>query len=129
MAEQLTVCMVDDDASVRDALAVFLEVAGFDVLAFESGETFLEEADACATSQRVLVLDERLGGMSGLDVQAELKRRGVSIPIIFITGHGDRRMAQTALEQGAVSFLEKPFHHEDLLNSVRKAVGLLRAEQ
>lgn len=124
MADKVTVWMVDDDPSVRDALAVFLEIAGFDVVAFDSGETFLAKAEAGTRTPRVLVLDQRLGGMSGLDVQVELKRRGLAIPIIFITGHGDTRMAQAALREGAVAFLEKPFHHKDLLESIEKAAGL-----
>jgi FixJ family two-component response regulator len=116
--------MVDDDPSVRDALAVFLEIAGFDVLAFESGESLLARAQTRGALPRVLLLDQRLGaGMSGLEVQSELKRRGISIPIIFITGHGDARMARAALEQGAASFLEKPFHHKELLETIDKVTG------
>lgn len=126
--DKLSVWMVDDDPSVRDALAVFLEIAGFDVLAFESGESLLARAQARAQARgawpRVLLLDQRLGaGMSGLEVQSELKRRGISIPIIFITGHGDARMARAALEQGAASFLEKPFHHKELLETIDKVTG------
>lgn len=122
--ERPSVWMVDDDPSVRDALGVFLEIAGFDVLAFESGESFLACPQLGGARPRVLLLDQRLGGgMSGLDVQAELNRRGVSIPIVFITGHGDARMAQAALQQGAASFLEKPFHHKDLLDSIEKAAA------
>lgn len=122
--ERLSIWMVDDDPSVRDALGVFLEIAGFDVLAFESGESFLACTQLGGARPRVLLLDQRLGGgMSGLDVQAELNRRGVSIPIVFITGHGDARMAQAALQQGAASFLEKPFHYKDLLDSIEKAAA------
>lgn len=122
--DKLSVWMVDDDPSVRDALAVFLEIAGFDVLAFESGESLLARAQTRGAWPRVLLLDQRLGaGMSGLEVQSELKRRGISIPIIFITGHGDARMARAALEQGAASFLEKPFHHKELLETIDKVTG------
>lgn len=128
--DKLSIWMVDDDPSVRDALLVFLQIAGFDVLAFESGESLLERAESGGVAPGVLLLDQRLGaGMSGLDVQAELNRRGVTVPIIFITGHGDARMAQAALEQGAASFLEKPFHYQDLLNSIEKAAGQRSSDQ
>jgi FixJ family two-component response regulator len=116
--------MVDDDASVRDALIVYLEIAGYDVRGFESGESLLERTQIGGPRPQVLLLDQRLGpGMSGLEVQSELRRRGIAIPIIFITGHGDARMARIALEQGAASFLEKPFHYKELLASIERAAG------
>jgi FixJ family two-component response regulator len=119
-----SIWMVDDDASVRDALIVYLEIAGYDVRAFESGESLLERTQVSGPKPQVLLLDQRLGpGMSGLEVQSELRRRGIAIPIIFITGHGDARMARTALEQGAAYFLEKPFHYKELLASIERAAG------
>jgi len=111
--------LVDDDATVCHALSVFLESSGYSVRSFLSAEAFLEETEDAA--EGVILLDQRMKGMSGLELQAELARRGVALPIIFITGHGDVQMSVKAIKAGAIDFLEKPFNNEDLLASIREA--------
>ena len=114
-----TIFLVDDDAAVCHALSVFLEASGYSVRTFPSAEAFLEEAEDVA--EGVMLLDQRMTGMSGLELQAELARRGIDLPIIFITGHGDVQMSVKAVKAGAIDFLEKPFSDEDLLASIREA--------
>jgi two-component system response regulator FixJ len=111
--------LVDDDAAVCHALSVFLESSGYSVKSFPSAEAFLEEADGAVES--VMLLDQRMTGMSGLELQAELARRGIALPVIFITGHGDVQMSVKAIKAGAIDFHEKPFNNEDLLASIRAA--------
>jgi RNA polymerase sigma factor (sigma-70 family) len=101
-----TIFLVDDDA-------------GYSVRTFLSAEAFLEEAEDAA--EGVMLLDQRMIGMSGLELQAELARRGIDLPIIFITGHGDVQMSVKAIKAGAINFLEKPFSDEDLIASIREA--------
>ena len=120
MQKNRTVLLVDDDAAVCHALSVFLETSGYGVKTFPSAEAFLEDA-AASTVEGVMLLDQRMTGMSGLELQAELGRRGIELPIIFITGHGDVRMSVKAVRAGAINFLEKPFSNEDLLASIREA--------
>ena len=109
-----------DDAAVCHALSVFLESSGYSVRSFFSAETFLEETEDAA--EGVILLDQSMtGGMSGLELQAELARRGIALPIIFITGHGGVQMSVKAIKAGAIDFLEKPFNNEDLLASIREA--------
>jgi len=110
---------VDDDAAVCHALSVFLEASGYSVRMFPSAEAFLEVADS--TTEGVILLDQRMTGMSGLELQAELARRGSDLLIIFITGHGDVQMSVKAVKAGAIDFLEKPFSNEALLASIREA--------
>jgi RNA polymerase sigma factor (sigma-70 family) len=121
MTANTTIFLVDDDPAVRDALAVFLEGSGFRVSQFDSAEAFL--ANTRGTSDGVLVLDQRMGGMSGLELQEELKARNIELPTIFITGHGDVQMSVTAMKEGAVDFLEKPFRNCDLLAGIEAAVA------
>jgi FixJ family two-component response regulator len=116
-----TVFVVDDDDAVRDSLGMFLDAVGFTVETFESAEAFLRRLNG--TKRSVLVLDQRLGGMSGLELQAELVRRGVQLPTIFITGHGDAQMSATAMKQGAIDVLNKPFHNDALLASIHKGLA------
>lgn len=113
------VYLVDDDMAVCHALSVFLESCGYLVRAFPSAEAFLSAA--AGIKDGVMLLDQRMTGMSGLDLQAELARRGIDHPIIFITGHGDVQMSVKAVKAGAIDFLEKPFSNEDLLASIREA--------
>jgi len=120
MQENRTVFLVDDDVAVCHALSVFLEASGYGVKTFPSAEAFLEHA-AGSTVDGIMLLDQRMTGMSGLELQAELTRRGVELPIIFITGHGDVRMSVKAVKAGAINFLEKPFSNEDLLASIKEA--------
>ncbi|MCK5308966.1 MAG: response regulator, partial [Zetaproteobacteria bacterium] len=91
--------LVDDDATVCHALSLFLEVSGYGVKTFLSAEAFLEDA-AGSTVDGIMLLDQCMTGMSGLELQAELTRRGIDLPIIFITGHGDVRMSVKAVKAG-----------------------------
>jgi FixJ family two-component response regulator len=116
-----TVYVVEDDAAVRDALAQLLEGKRFRVKLFESAERFLE---ACEPGQAgCLVLDLRLPGMSGIDLQAALAARGIDLPIIFLTGHGDVPSSVRALRAGAVDFLQKPADSRTLLDRVGEALA------
>src|ERR1043166_4886470 len=115
-----TVYVVDDNAAVRDSLAYLFRSVGLAMRAYESAEDFLKEYDTAWPG--CLVLDVRMPGMSGEDLQAELRGRGSVLPIIFLTGHGDVPMAVKALQHGAVDFLEKPVQQEVLVDRVRKAL-------
>jgi FixJ family two-component response regulator len=114
------VFVVDDDSSMREALADLMTSVGLSVKAFESAREFLEykrpDTPAC------LVLDVRLPDLSGLDLQRELYRTGTPIPIVFVTGHGDIPMSVRAMKEGAVEFLTKPFRDQDLLDAVQYAI-------
>ncbi len=115
------VYVVDDDGAVRDSLRWLLESAGYRVTATGTAERFLLEympgAAVC------LVLDVRLPGMSGLDLQRELNRRHESLPIIFITGHGDVQAAAEAMKNGAWQFLQKPVADAQLVSLIRRAAS------
>jgi FixJ family two-component response regulator len=121
------VFVVDDDASLREALKSLLRSVGLRVEVFGSAADFLKnklpDAAAC------LVLDVRLPGVSGLDFQAELAKADIHIPIIFITGHGDIPMTVRAMKAGAVEFLTKPFRDQDLLDAVQIALERDRARR
>lgn len=120
MKRNETVHLVDDDAAVRHALGVFLESAGFEVCEYSSATAFLDE---CAGIKGgVLLLDQRMPGMSGMELQARLRQLGVFMPVIFITGHGDIQMSVAAMKAGAMDFLEKPFDNSELLQSIREAL-------
>jgi FixJ family two-component response regulator len=112
-----TVFVIDDDASLREALTRLFRSVGLQVTAFASPAEFLHhkrgEAPSC------LVLDVRLPGLSGLDFQAELTRAKIDIPIVFMTGHGDIPMSVRAMKAGAVEFLPKPFRDQDMLDAVQ----------
>ena len=120
MNTKLPIFLVDDDAAVRDALCLYLEGIGFVVRTFDSAEAFLSGIDGM--EHGVLVLDQRMTGMSGLELQAELKARSVEMPTIFITGHGDVPMSVRAMKEGATDFLEKPFRNSDLLTSIEQVL-------
>jgi len=111
--------LVDDDAAACHALSVFLEASRYNVQTFPSAEAFLEESGDVPDG--IMLLDHRMTGMSGLDLQAELAKRGISLPIIFLTGHGDVQTSVKAVKAGAIDFIEKPFNNEDLLASIREA--------
>jgi FixJ family two-component response regulator len=121
------VIVVDDDESVREALQGLLRSVGLQVVVFGSVPEFLAADLSC--SPRCLVLDVRLPGQSGLDLQAELAKAGVSLPIIFITGHGDIPMSVRAMKAGAVEFLTKPFRDQDLLDAIQVALSQDRSQQ
>jgi FixJ family two-component response regulator len=112
-----TIFVVDDDASVRDAISNLLESVGLRAKGFESTEAFWKAPRPSAPS--CLVLDVRLPGVNGLEFQEQLAKANVSIPIIFITAHGDVPMTSRAMKAGAIEFLMKPFQKEDLLAAVR----------
>ena len=121
------VFVVDDDASVRSSLKFLLSTVGLHVESFDSADTFLHKNPPDAPS--CLVLDVRLPGLSGLDFQRELAARGIHIPIVFLTGHGDIPMSVRAMKAGAVEFLTKPFRDQDLLDAVRIALERDRARR
>jgi FixJ family two-component response regulator len=115
-----TIIVVDDDTAVREAIRNLLRSVGLDVLDFASVPAFLAakipEGPCC------LILDIRMPGRSGLDLQDDLVKAGVRIPIIFITGHGDIPMTVRAMKAGAVEFLAKPFRDQDLLDAIQTAL-------
>ena len=113
-----TVYVVDDDEAVRDSLKWLLEASDYRVELYDSGESFIAKYDPKAIA--VLVLDVRMPGMSGLEVQERLLARDADLPIIFITGHGDVSMAVNALKRGAVDFIEKPFEQAALKQLVER---------
>ena len=115
-----TVFIVDDDAAVRDSLGLLLRSMGLPVETFESGRAFLDAGRD--SRQGCLVLDIRMPGMSGLELQQELVARHSLLPIIFITGHGDVPMAVEAMQAGAVDFIQKPFRDQDLLDRINQAL-------
>jgi FixJ family two-component response regulator len=114
------VIIIDDDRTVREALQGLLETIDLDVRLFASPEAFLKggEVDRSAC----IVMDIRLPGLGGFDVQAELARQGSRLPIIFITGYGDVRMSVRAMKAGAVDFLPKPFRDQDMIDAVTAAI-------
>jgi len=114
------VYVVDDDVSVREALASLIGSVALSVECFASPQEFLRRRKRDGPS--CLVLDVRMPGLSGLDLQRELARMGQAIPIIFISAHGDIPMAVRAMKAGAVEFLAKPFRDEDLLDAIRQAL-------
>jgi FixJ family two-component response regulator len=114
------VYVVDDDVSVREALASLIGSVSLNVECFASPQEFLRRRNSDGPS--CLVLDVRMPGLSGLDLQRELVRTAQPIPIIFISGHGDIPMAVGAMKAGAIEFLAKPFRDEDLLDAIRQAL-------
>ncbi len=125
------VSVVDDDESVRESLPDLVRQFGFAVEAFSSAEAFL--ASDSVSDTRCLILDIAMSGMSGSDLQQELMRRKRDIPIVFITGHGDKSVRARVLERGAVECLFKPFSETALLEALRAAfqasVSLLQREE
>jgi FixJ family two-component response regulator len=119
------VYVVDDDSSMREALSSLIRSIGLAVVTFPSAQDFLDYT--MADSAACLVLDVRLPGLSGLDLQRELTRSKANIPIIFITGHGDIPMSVRAMKAGAAEFLPKPFREEDLLDAIRLSLERDRA--
>ena len=117
---QPVVVIIDDDPDIRDALQGLVETVGLQAASFATAPEFLSskrpEGPCC------IVLDVRLPGLSGLDFQQELARENIPIPIIFITGHGDIPMSVRAMKAGAVEFLTKPLHDQDLLDAIQAAL-------
>ena len=119
---QSIVFVIDDDASVRQALQSLLRSVGLQAQVFGSTAEFLNTELPDVAS--CLVLDVRLPGVSGLDFQSELAKAEISVPIIFITGHGDIPMSVKAMKAGAVEFLTKPFRDQELLDAIQVALSL-----
>ena len=115
-----TVFVVDDDAAVRDAMQWLIESVGLSVRVFPSAPEFLDAYDTRMPG--CLLLDMRMPGMSGLALQQQLVERGINLPVIVITGHGDVQMAVQAMKLGAVEFIEKPFSDDLLLDRIQQAV-------
>ena len=127
MAESIpTVFVVDDNPSIRESLSLLLSSAGYSVNTFASAKEFLE-SEHSTSGPACLVLDVKMPGISGLDLQKELTSRNYAIPVIFITGHGDIPMSVQAMKKGAVDFLSKPFDDGQLLDAVK--VALLKDSQ
>jgi len=116
------VSVVDDDESIRESLPDLLRELGFAVDVFASGEEFLASDQRQWT--RCLILDVAMPGMSGIELQEELTRRGLAIPIVFITGQPDEEVRPRVLAAGAVDYLHKPFHEAALIRAVNAAVGV-----
>lgn len=126
-ANEQLVFIVDDDDDFRDSLEVLFDSVGIETEGFSSADSFLEGYDPSRAA--CLVLDIRMPGRSGLDLQAELNRRGSRLPILFMTGHGDVPMAVRAMKAGATDFLSKPFSHQDLLDRVQRALETAARER
>jgi two-component system, LuxR family, response regulator FixJ len=119
-----TVFVVDDDRAMRESLSWLLDSVGLHVRSYATAADFLADYDPAQPG--CLVLDVRMPGMSGLDLQAELARRGVELPTIVITGHAEVSMAVRAVKSGAIDFIEKPFSDQLLLDRVRQALEMDR---
>src|SRR5580698_7458833 len=119
-----TVFIVDDDADVRESLQELLESVGLQSQSFGTAQEFL--AVRRGDSPSCLILDVRLPGISGLELQHELKRGRIRIPIVFLTAHADVPMSVKAMKSGAVEFLTKPFRHQDLLDAVQRSLTRAR---
>jgi RNA polymerase sigma factor (sigma-70 family) len=116
------VYIIDDDAAVRDSLALLLRLHGFDTVEFDSAEAFLSAV--AADWSGIVLVDLRMPGMSGLEMQSELLARKIELPVIVITAHGETSAARTSFKSGAVDFLEKPIDRDQLLNAVREGLGI-----
>jgi len=114
------VYVVDDDQAVRDALQLLLRSVKIESQVFASGQDFLAALDGEARG--CVLLDIRMPGMSGMDVQKEMNQRGAGLAVIFLTGHGDVPMAVQAMQEGAFDFVQKPFRDQDLLDTIRRAL-------
>jgi FixJ family two-component response regulator len=119
-AQAPVVCIVDDDAAVREALDSLFRSVGLNVASFGSAADFLARENADAPG--CLVLDVRLPGVNGLDFQAQLAAMDHHLPIVFMTGHGDIPMSVRAMKAGALDFLSKPFRDQDMLDAVSMAI-------
>ena len=122
-----TVYVVDDDEAIRDSICWLLEASGYNVELYESGESFIAHYNPVTIA--VLLLDIRMNGMSGLEVQNFLREKKADIPIIFMTDHGDVPMAVNALKKGAVDFIEKPFDLQALKQQVEEMLDDAREKR
>jgi two-component system response regulator FixJ len=125
-----TVFIVDDDPLVLGAVETLIKSVGFEVNTFSSAQAYLESD--LPDEPGCLVLDIRMPGLSGLDLQDEMAARGLTLPVIFVTGHGTVPLSVRAMKAGAVDFLQKPFEDQDLLDAVQRAIeedGQARVER
>ena len=127
MPSEPIVHIVDDDSAIRSSLSFLMKSVGFDSRAYASAEAFLDQADLDRLG--CLVVDVRMHGMSGLELQQLLNERGSKLPVIIITGHGDVPMAVQAMKAGAVDFLEKPYDNELLITRIRQCLQEVSIEQ
>jgi len=116
-----SVYIVDDDAAVRDSMAQLLGMHGYETRQFSDAAGYLGEADKLPRG--CVLLDIRMPGMNGMELQEELRRRGRSEPIVFVTGHGDVSLAVKAMKAGATDFLQKPCAEDELIDAVRDAIA------
>jgi two-component system, LuxR family, response regulator FixJ len=126
MAPDAVVHLIDDDEAVRHAMAFLLTSAGFAVRAYDSAGAFL--AAIPGVQPGCIVTDVRMPGMSGLELQRQLKESGICLPMVVMTGHGDVPLAVAAMKAGAIDFLEKPFNDAVLIEAIRKAVSQYAAQ-
>jgi two-component system response regulator FixJ len=122
MTSTATIFIVDDDDAVRDSLKLLLETSGFTVAVFPTGTAFLEALRPTAVG--CLLVDVRMPGMGGFEVQEELRRRNSTLPVIVMTGHGDVPLAVRAMKAGAADFIEKPFNSDGIFASIERALTL-----
>jgi FixJ family two-component response regulator len=122
-----SVYIVDDDAAVRDSMAQLLGMHGYETRQFSDAADYLDEAEKLPKG--CLLLDIRMPGMNGMELQDELRKRGRSEPIVFVTGHGDISLAVKAMKAGATDFLQKPCAEDDLIHAVRDAIAGRRRAQ
>tara|TARA_R110002049_G_scaffold191507_1_gene360468 strand:+ start:37692 stop:38297 length:606 start_codon:yes stop_codon:yes gene_type:complete len=122
MHNEYIIHIIDDDSAVREAITDLVESVGLTPINHISAENFIENFDKSISS--ILVVDIRMNGMDGLELQEWLLNQNLNLPIIFITGHGDIPMAVSAIKNGAVDFIEKPFRNQTLLECIRKAIKI-----
>ncbi|MFT7404626.1 response regulator transcription factor [Zhongshania sp.] len=121
MTIEATVYLVEDDEAVRDSLQMVLESVGHKVASYSRADAFLE--DYTTEMAGCMVLDIRMPGMNGMELQRQLNTRHSILPIIFVTGHGDVPMAVDAMQRGAVDFVQKPYREEELLGKIQQAIA------
>ena len=118
----ILICIVDDDAAVRDATSDLLSSLGYTALGFVSAEQFLDSGQVQTAG--CLITDQQLPGLSGIELQAQLRADGHRTPVIFITGFPEPQIRKKALDAGAVAFLAKPFEQADLMRSIETALSV-----
>jgi len=121
MQSEPIVHIVDDDKAIRDSLALLMKSIGYESMSYDSAEIFLNEADLYAPG--CLIVDIRMQGISGLELQLLLNNKGIKMPVIIITGHGDVPMAVQAMKAGAIDFLEKPYDNELLVTRIKQCLS------
>ena len=127
MNSEPIVHIVDDDKAIRDSLAMLMKSVGYESKPYDSAEMFLNKADLCAPG--CLIVDIRMHGISGLELQQLLNNKGIKIPVIIITGHGDVPMAVQAMKAGAIDFLEKPYDNELLVARIKQCLSEVSRSQ